>query len=70
MNALILLTCALAGNDCRHHVQADALAFGECMVQSQRVAAQYALEHPKRKIRRIICTDRRRVAFYLGREQA
>lgn len=70
MNALILLTCALAGNDCRHHVQADALGAGECMDQSQRIAAQYVAEHPKRKIRRIICTDRRRIEFYLGRDQA
>jgi hypothetical protein len=70
MNALILLTCTIAGADCHHHVQADALGFGECMVQSQRIAAQYSTEHPKRKIKRIICTDHRRIAFYLGRDQA
>lgn len=70
MSALILYTCLIAVGDCRHHVAADALVHGECMVQSQRVAAQYATEHPQCKVARVICTDRRRIDFYLGRGQA
>ncbi|RLP22279.1 hypothetical protein [Mesorhizobium sp. YM1C-6-2] len=70
MMALILLTCALAGGDCRPHVQADGLGVMECQIQSQRAAAQYVAEHPKRRIARIICADRRRIDFYLGRGQA
>lgn len=68
--ALILLTCAISGADCRHHVAADGLGVMECQVQSMRIAAQYSLEHPKRRIVRIICADRRRIGFYLGRGQA
>lgn len=68
--ALILLTCAIAGGDCRPHVQADGLAFMECMIQSQRAAAQYSVEHPNRKVERVICTDHRRIGYYLGRNQA
>lgn len=70
MTALILLTCALAGGDCRHHVAADDLGLMECQVQSMRIAAQYSLEHPKRRIVRIICADHRRIGVYVGRGQA
>jgi hypothetical protein len=69
MNALILLVCATL-SDCQYTVQADNLGFTECLIQSQRKAAEYQLEHPKRKIKRIICTDSRRVAYYLGKDQA
>jgi len=68
--ALILITCSLSGSDCRPHVQAEGMGLSECMVQSQRAAAQYAIEHPKRRISRVICTDHRRVGFYIGRGQA
>ena len=70
MNALILLTCAIAGGDCRPHVQADNLGLLECQIQSQRIAAVYVSEHPKRKVQKIICTDSRRIPFYLGKDQA
>lgn len=68
--ALILITCALSGSDCRPHLAADGLGLMECPVQAMRVAAQYSLEHPKRKVVRMICADHRRIDFYLGRDQA
>ena len=70
MNALILITCALSGGDCRPHLQADMLFQTACMVQSQQIAAEYVKEHPNRKVQRVICTDRRRIAYYLGKDQA
>ena len=65
--ALILITCALSGGDCRPHVQTDSIGQSECMVRSMQAAAEYVNEHPKRIVVRIICTDRRRIGFYLGR---
>lgn len=70
MGARILLTCALSGQDCRPSMEADGLTAMACMVQSQRIAAAYVLEHPNRRVVRIICADRRRIEFFLGRGQA
>lgn len=70
MSALILVTCLLSGADCRPHLEADKLSHMECQVQSMRAMAQYAGQHPKRKVIRAICTDERRVDYYLGRDQA
>lgn len=70
MVSLLLITCLATGQDCRPHVEAERMSFGECMSQSQQVAAAWASEHPKRKVSRIICTDERRVPYYLGRDQA
>lgn len=70
MTALIFVTCLLAGGDCRPHMQTEGLGLMECQLQSQRIAAKWATEHPKRVVKRIICTDEKRVDYYLGREQA
>ena len=70
MMSLILLTCTLAGSDCRPIMAADGLQMMECVTRAQQIAAQYQADNPGRKAVRMICTDHRRVDFYLGRGQA
>lgn len=70
MISLILLSCALSGQDCRLHVAADGLSFMTCMVQAQEVAAAYVNDHPNRVVAKMICVDDRKVEFFIGRGAA
>jgi hypothetical protein len=71
MIALVLFTCLTSGGDCRAHVQAEGIPSPiACQASAQIVAAQWAGEHPGRRIFRIICTDARSVGQYIGRDQA
>lgn len=70
MIALVLMTCSLAGADCRPVMAADGLNLMECMVRAQQEAARYQSDHPNRRAVRFICTDSRQLDFILGRGAA
>lgn len=70
MVAAILLVCALNGSDCRYQVGGEGMGFSECLIQSQRIAAQYVNEHPKRTVKKVICDDHRRIGYWMGKDQA
>lgn len=71
MISLLLLTCLASGGDCRAHVQAEGIPSPiACQASAQIVAAQWAGEHPNRRIARIICTDARNVGQFIGRNEA
>lgn len=70
MIALILVTCLASGADCRAHVAAEGMSSMQCMVQSQIAGAQYVSENPKRRVTGMVCTDMRRVPYFIGRNQA
>jgi hypothetical protein len=55
---------------CTKHVAADGLGMSECHIQAPRAAAQWANEHPNRVVAKMICDDRRRIPFHIGRNQA
>lgn len=71
MFALILLTCLQSNPTlCTKHVEAEGMGMSECHVQAPRASAMWNAQHPNRKVAKMICDDRRRIPYHLGREQA
>jgi hypothetical protein len=69
-SVLVILACLVTGDQCQVHVLTDAMPLPACMAASQPAAAQWAGEHPNRKILKIACADPRQIAAFLGRTQA
>lgn len=70
MFVLILLTCTLSSMDCHKHVEAEGFQMAECSVMAPRIAAQWQTQHPNRRVAKMICDDRRRIPYHIGRNQA
>lgn len=70
MFALLLITCALSGSDCRPILAEDGMQQMECQVRSQQLAAKFIGDHPNRKFKAMKCVREQDIGIYLGRGAA
>jgi hypothetical protein len=66
---LVILACFGASADCHYFIASDPCAMVECLSMSQPAAAAWSGGHPEYTIKRLLCTDQRRVGELLGRNK-
>jgi hypothetical protein len=69
-SVLAIVACLSTDQQCQVHVLSEPVPRVQCMTWSQPAAAQWAGQHPKHRIARILCADPKQLDNVLGRTQA